>query len=79
MSRNTSMIGFFLALMILMVGCADSTSESTAGVEIATDPYVFLEAVCINGVVYYFGYHRMAPAFNPDGSVKTCENTEGAR
>ena len=28
---------------------------------------------CINGVVYYNGYHKMAPAYDREGNVILCD------
>lgn len=59
-----------LIIMTLIVGCGgqgEYTKFKGSG--------IFAEK-CINGVVYYFQGHGMAPAFKPDGSLYTCNNNK---
>lgn len=63
------MLGKTLTIMIALVllsmaGCADNPDGT---------PH-YMEKKCYDGVVYYFSLKRLAPAFNPDSTVKTCES-----
>ena len=53
-----------ITVLSVLVGCGDKEVRH-AEVRVWTK--------CINGVVYYSGFRRLAPAYNRNGTLKLCE------
>ncbi|MCK5603512.1 hypothetical protein KAR91_16625 [Candidatus Pacearchaeota archaeon] len=57
---------YIILISLLLVGC--DTPRDTKGRKA-----VWPTEYCMSGVVYYSWGHGMAPKFNPDSTVATCE------
>jgi hypothetical protein len=60
----------FLILLIAlcMISCNDPQWKDTK--------YHSYKVVCLDGVEYWKGHNRLAPRYNRDGSIRTCEEEE---
>jgi len=62
--KNTKLLTVLLsALLVSLSGCDGKTFN-------ARGTY---NKECIDGVIYYENTKRLAPAFNQDGTIKTCD------
>lgn len=50
-----------ISLILFLFGCAESDSETGRRFQ------------CLNGVMYYYIDRGAAPAFNQNGTLRTCE------
>jgi hypothetical protein len=70
---------FLIPLVILLIGC--EALEEAERISQDRQQRANLETKCLDGVVYYFtrvysgyqGYGFMAPKFNADGTLDTCD------
>ena len=59
----------FTIISVYLVGC----SEERPAINTGFPPSTQVSVTCVDGVLYYASPRALAPAFNRDGSIKTCQ------
>lgn len=62
--KRGAMLGASMLILLLVAGCKSGDGKPIS--------YTPTNTYCINGVLYYSLYYRLAPAFNTDSTVKLC-------
>lgn len=77
MNKYTEMT-LICVLSVYLIGCGNSDSQEVNGIRVYdTANTDIFNKVCLDGIQYFYetrkyGSH-LAPAFNRDSSIKTCE------
>ena len=58
----------YLLILFLLVGCSDPSKMEPKATRI-----LGLNKVCLDGVVYYSGGRKLAPAYNREGEIQLCD------